>query len=132
MTLESIRAFCLSLPHTDEKEAWDVHILFRVADKMFCISTLEPTNDSKLSFKCSPEDFAELIERENIVPAPYMARNNWVSLLEWDALPASELKQYLRRSYDLIVSKLPKKTQAQITGTSPEPAARKRSARTKK
>ena len=131
MRLEALRQYCLSLPGTDEIEQWEVHILFRVGTRMFCISTFEPTNYGKIGFKCSPQDFAELIERENVIPSPYMARNHWVTLTDWDALPAAELKGYLRRSYDLIVSKLPKKLQASLaTGNAPaepKPAAKAKS-----
>jgi len=33
-----------------------------------------------LSFKASPETFADLTERPNIIPAPYLARAQWVAL----------------------------------------------------
>lgn len=115
MDLESLRAFCLSLPHAGEKTAWESHILFTIAGKMFCISTFEPANPTKMSFKCTPEVFAELCERENVIPAPYMARNHWVSLVEWDALSASELKGHIRESYRLVFERLPKKKQAELT-----------------
>ena len=32
----------------------------------------------RLSFKCTPEMFAELIEREDIHPSPYVGRYKWV------------------------------------------------------
>ncbi|MEO8724516.1 MAG: MmcQ/YjbR family DNA-binding protein [Acidobacteriaceae bacterium] len=114
MTLESLRAFCLSLPHAGEKTAWESHILFTIADKMFCISTFEPANPTKMTFKCAPELFAELCERENVIPAPYIARNHWVSLTEWDALPAAEIKESIRESYRLVFERLPKKKQLEL------------------
>lgn len=64
--------------------------------------------------KCSPEDFAELTERESIRPAPYMARAQWVAMETPDALTPREIQQYLRHSYDLVVAKLPKKVQARL------------------
>ena len=67
-----------------------------------------------LSLKCAPEVFGELIEQEDIVPAPYMARASWVAFSRWDALPSSEMKRLIADSYRLIREKLPKKTQAQI------------------
>jgi predicted DNA-binding protein (MmcQ/YjbR family) len=62
-----------------------------------------------LGFKCTPDEFAELVERPGIVPAPYMARNMWV--LEerlGDALERKELERLLKVSYDLVVARLPK------------------------
>jgi predicted DNA-binding protein (MmcQ/YjbR family) len=114
MHLEELRAFCLSLPHTQEKMQWGDHILFTIGGKMFCISTVEPTNDTKMSFKCVPDVFVELVERDAVIPAPYMARNFWVSLEKWDALPATELKQLLRNSYQLVLEKLPKRVQQEL------------------
>jgi predicted DNA-binding protein (MmcQ/YjbR family) len=52
-----------------------------------------------------------LIEQEDIIPAPYMARNHWVSLRKWNALRDSQIKAAVKESYDLVKAKLPKKTQ---------------------
>jgi len=73
--------------------------------------------DHWVSFKCSPEDFAELCERKGIIPAPYLARAQWVTLETEDAIPRPELKRLLRQAYDLVFAKLPKKTQAGLTVT---------------
>jgi predicted DNA-binding protein (MmcQ/YjbR family) len=70
-----------------------------------------------LSFKCSPEEFAELTERPGIIPAPYSARYHWVALETQDALALAELEQLLRQSYRLVVEKLPKKASAALSAT---------------
>jgi len=67
-----------------------------------------------MSFKCTPEKFAELTERKGIVPAPYVARYHWVALESFDALKEKELKSLLGISYDLVFEKLPKKAKAQL------------------
>jgi predicted DNA-binding protein (MmcQ/YjbR family) len=67
-----------------------------------------------LSFKCSRETFAELTERPGIIPAPYLARSQWVALETEDALTAAELKRLVRTSYNLVLEKLPKKTRAAL------------------
>ena len=56
----------------------------------------------------------QLIERDGIIPAPYMARNKWVTLERFDALPDKEIKGLVRHSYEMILAKLPKKVQAQL------------------
>jgi predicted DNA-binding protein (MmcQ/YjbR family) len=115
MRLEALRSYCLSLPHTQEKIQWGDHLLFTVEGKMYCITTFEPVGPhTKISFKCDPEAFAELLECEGIIPAPYLARNQWVALTEWDALPAAELKQHIRASYELVIAKLPKRKRAAL------------------
>lgn len=107
MSAEWIRRFCLSLPRATETVQWGDDLVFKVAGKMFAVAVLEP-GEHWLSFKCSPEDFAELTERPGIKPAPYLARAQWVALLDKNALPRPELERLLRRSYDLVVAKLPK------------------------
>jgi len=67
-----------------------------------------------MSFKCMPEEFAELVEREGIIPAPYMARNHWVLIESPDILPRAELKRLVRNSYDIVAAKLPKKVRAEL------------------
>ena len=73
MDVECLRQTCLSLPGTTEQVQWGNDLLFKVGGKMFAITALEPSA-VWLSFKASPESFAELTERPNIVPAPYLAR----------------------------------------------------------
>jgi predicted DNA-binding protein (MmcQ/YjbR family) len=111
--IDWVRAFCLSLPHATEGVQWEHDLLFRIAGKMFCLANLEPgLSPTKIAFKCTPEKFAELVEIEGIIPAPYMARNHWVGMIEMDALRQPELKELIRSSYQLVLEKLPKKTQA--------------------
>ena len=112
MDNESIRAYCLSLPHATEDIQWGNDLLFRIGGKIFTGMSLEPPHN--LSFKCTPEKYEEMIEREGIIPAPYMARNKWVSVVRPDALGERELKTLIRNSYDMVLSKLPKKLQAQF------------------
>jgi predicted DNA-binding protein (MmcQ/YjbR family) len=112
MDIEAVRKFCLSLPHTDEKVQWGNDLLFRIGEKMFAVAALDPSHGVALSFKCTPEKFAELVEQEGIIPAPYMARHHWVGLERFDALPDRELKPLLKNAYQMVLEKLPKKVQA--------------------
>lgn len=107
MALERVRALCLSLPATTEQVQWGNDLVFKVAGKMFAVAALEP-DAHVLGFKVTPEEFAELIERPGIVPAPYLARAHWVSLERFDVLRASEIERLVRASYALVVDKLPK------------------------
>ncbi|MBZ5584402.1 MAG: MmcQ/YjbR family DNA-binding protein [Acidobacteriia bacterium] len=105
---------CCRLPHVTESVQWGDNLVFKVAGKIFAIAALEPAGVC-LSFKCSPEDFAELAERPGIIPAPYLARAHWVALEHEDALPAAELKRRLRTSYDLVLAALPKRIRAGLS-----------------
>ena len=110
MNTEWIRRFCLKLPHTTEEVLWGADLVFKVGGKMYAVTVLDP-GPVALSFKCTPETFAELIERPGIIPAPYSARHHWVALESEDALPAAEIKRLIGESYELVLAKMPKKKQ---------------------
>jgi predicted DNA-binding protein (MmcQ/YjbR family) len=121
--IDWIREFCLSLPHATEDVQWENNLLFRIAKKMFCITSLEPSARVKFCFKCSPEKFAELVEIEGVIPAPYMARNHWVGIVELSALRQPEIKELIQTSYQLVFEKLPKKLQAELNRNKSAPKA---------
>src|SRR5947209_6639275 len=108
-----VRQHCLSLAHSTETVQWGNDLVFKVGGKMYAVMPLEPAPVA-LSFKCSPEDFAELVERPGIIPAPYLARAHWVALEAHDAIPRAELKQLLQKAHDIVLSKLPKTTRAAL------------------
>jgi predicted DNA-binding protein (MmcQ/YjbR family) len=121
MNIDWLRQLCLSFPGATEQIQWGNDLLFKAGGKMFAAAPLEPAPVC-LSFKASPENFVELTERSGIIPAPYLARAQWVALESRDALRLEELARLLRESYDLIAAKLPKKTRAALS----RPPARKR------
>jgi predicted DNA-binding protein (MmcQ/YjbR family) len=108
MNVDWLREICLAFPGTTEQIQWGNDLLFKVGGKMYAVTPLEPAPVC-LSFKASPENFAELTERANIIPAPYLARAQWVALQSRDAVRQDELAQLLRESYELVAAKLPKK-----------------------
>ncbi|MGH9744241.1 MAG: MmcQ/YjbR family DNA-binding protein [Candidatus Acidiferrum sp.] len=113
MNIVWIRDLCLSFPGATEEEVWTDDLTFKVAGKMFAHTPLVPAR-IWLSFKASPEKFAELTERPGIIPAPYLARAQWVALETKDALPPDELSALLRESYGMVVAKLPRRTRETI------------------
>jgi len=80
---------------------------------MFAATALEPSDDW-LSFKCTPEEFATLIETAGVRPSKYLARAHWVSLETEHVLPPNEIKRLVRQSYQLVFDRLPKKLQAAL------------------
>jgi predicted DNA-binding protein (MmcQ/YjbR family) len=100
--VESIRDYCLSFPHATENLQWGDDLCFKIAGKIFAIVSLD---NPRMCFKCTPETFAELIEREYIHPAPYVGRYKWVMLDQLDALRWDELKDLIRQSYEMVVVK---------------------------
>ena len=113
MKIDALREFCLSMPHVRESVQWGENLVMKVGGKMFAVLALSPAS-VWLSFKCTPEDFAELTERPGIIPAPYVGRYQWVALESTDALTAAELREQIKRSYDLVFEKLPKKVRSAL------------------
>jgi predicted DNA-binding protein (MmcQ/YjbR family) len=109
MDIDSIRRYCLSFPSTTEKLQWGDALCFKVRSKMFTVASLDFDAVPRLCFKCTPESFAELIEREGMAPAPYVGRFQWVGLESLDTLGTRELKELIATSYELVTAKLPKK-----------------------
>jgi predicted DNA-binding protein (MmcQ/YjbR family) len=143
MNVDSIRAYCLSFPGATEKLQWGDALCFKVNanGKMFAVLGLDHV---RLSFKCTPETFAELIERPDIRPSPYLGRYHWVILDRLDAVANDELKDLVRQSYEMVAAKAsarkassPRRTKekrAKPTASkriTSKPRARKRRRRTK-
>lgn len=118
MNLDSIRRFCLSLSHATENVQWGNDLVFKVGGKMFAVANLNRAEENRVSFKCTPEKFAELTEMPGIIPAPYAARYFWVAVQSDDALRMSEIEDLIRQSHEMVFTKLPKKVQEKLNGKS--------------
>ena len=106
MNVDEIRKYCLAFPEATENLQWGDDLCFKIRGKIFATVALT-TVPQKLCFKCTPETFAELIEREGIHPAPYVGRYNWVILDHVGALRRDELEDLIRQSYDMAEAKAP-------------------------
>jgi predicted DNA-binding protein (MmcQ/YjbR family) len=121
MKLEQIRDVCMSFPGATEQIQWGEDVVFKVAGKMFVV--VGPAPGNCFSFKCEEEAFHELTELPGIIPAPYLARAKWVQLRPAECrLRASEIVALLRQSYELVVAKLPKRTQKALREKAPRKA----------
>jgi predicted DNA-binding protein (MmcQ/YjbR family) len=114
MDIEWVRQHCLSLPYTTEQIQWGNDLLFKVGGKMFAGMPLEPA-PVWLTLKADPEEFAELVERQGVIPAPYMARAKWIAIENERALPRDEVFRLVNKSYELVFANLTKKLQAELT-----------------
>jgi predicted DNA-binding protein (MmcQ/YjbR family) len=114
MNIDLLRKICLAFPNTTEQIQWEHALVFKVGGRMFAVARLEP-GPVWLSFKCSDEAFAELTERPNIIPAPYLARAQWIGLETEDAITNAELTELLKEAYHLIFEKLPRTVQVKLT-----------------
>lgn len=118
MELESIRKFCLRLPHVTEKVQWGEHLVFKVGDKMFLVASLEPSKHA-LSLKVGAEAFEQLQEVDGIVPAPYLARAKWLALREFGLLRDDEMRELIRTAHTLVFESLPRSLREALTSSKP-------------
>ena len=105
MDVDAIRAFCLAFSHATEKLQWGDDLCFKVRGKIFAILGLD---NPRLCLKCTPDTFAELIERDDFRPAPYVGRYKWVMLDRLDAARDAELQELIRQSFQMVSAKAPK------------------------
>lgn len=117
MTPEALRALVSPWPGATEDIKWGNDLVFSVAGKMFCVLDIAPAGEGgtgRLGFKVDDGRFLEYTDRPGIVPAPYMARAHWISLIRPDALPAVERDALIRGSYLLVRTKLTKRVQREL------------------
>lgn len=114
MRLTHLRASALALPHTTVVKQWGECLVFKVAGKMFLLLSLDGETLEGVIFKCTPDEFDDLVDLDGITQAPYCAKRHWVHVGDLATLPAAELDRRIRRSYDLVVAKLTKKLRAEL------------------
>ena len=81
---------------------------------MFALLNLDEDKDPAkptpvAMFYVGPERYAELLETEGVVPAPYMARIYWVALTHWNVFRRSEFEALLREANVGVYSRLPQR-----------------------
>ena len=115
MTRDQFNSFCSSLKATTNVVQWGNASVWKVGGKIFAIcSTWGDGSGQKIGFKCSDFSYMVLIEQEDIVPAPYLARAKWVQLQSPAAMPDDEIKTYITEAHRIIAAKLTKSRQREL------------------
>jgi len=107
--VDSIRTLCRSFPDVTEDMPWADDLCFKVRGRIFASIVLSDGRYPRVTLKTTSEKFDGLLEIEGISPAAYVGRYKWVTLANCNALPARELEDLIRQSYDLVSSNAPKK-----------------------
>ncbi len=120
MDAEQARAFLLSLPHVVETEQWGHNLVFWVGDKaiggkMFALINLDGDGKAIASYAAGAERFAELVELDGLMPAPYMARIYWIAAERWNVFRNAEWQEELRAAHAITFAKLPPKVHKALT-----------------
>ncbi len=80
-----------------------------IGGKMFALIDLGAGLSKGVAmYSAGPERYAELLEVEGMIPAPYMARIHWVAAERWDALRNAEWEEAFAAAHGITYEKLPK------------------------
>ncbi len=115
MNIEDYRTFCLSLKEAEEGMPFDEKTLvFTIKGKMFGSTNIETFE--LINVKCEPEKAILLREQfEAVIPGYYMNKKHWNSIKMDGTIPDKQIKEWIKNSYSLVVSTLPKKIQKELT-----------------
>lgn len=114
MNIEELRDYCLSMKGAEEKMPFDNKTLvFSVKGKMFCATDVE--DYELINLKCNPGEAILLREKyEDVIPGYYMNKKHWNSIKTTGNISDILLEEWIRNSYNLVVSALPKKVQKEL------------------
>ena len=115
MDVRELRASCLGhagaiedFPFTPE------HSVFKVAGKMFALSALE-REPLEVNLKCEPELAVALRQSYPAIrPGYHMNKRHWNTVTIDGSLADDFVRDLVEDSYDLVVSGLPKRVQAEL------------------
>ena len=111
MTRAELLAYCLAKPGAWPDEPWEDDVVVKVGGKIFAF--LGSDSASAVGVKCGPSrDAADewlLRYPDDATVMAYIGRSGWNSLRIGGAIGDDELIEAVDASYDMVVSKLPKK-----------------------
>ncbi|PCJ19623.1 MAG: hypothetical protein COB02_07345 [Candidatus Cloacimonadota bacterium] len=88
--------------------------VYKVFDKMFALFGTKK-DEIWLNLKIDPDDSICLqSEFECIIPGYHMNKKHWITIIICDEISKETVLELIDDSYDLIVSKLPKKKKNQL------------------
>lgn len=114
MNIEELRNFCLSLKGAEEGMPFDNKtLIFSVKGKMFCATDVE--DYELINLKCDPEEAILMREKyEEVIPGYYMNKKHWNSVKTNGKIPNPLLEEWVKKSYDLVVSGLSQKLKKEL------------------
>ena len=124
MNIEQVREYTLSLPGVTEDQAFGEDVLnFRLEGKIFVCLWLGggkhdmQDSEPRLALKLAPERNEELRDKFSAVsPAWHWNKTHW-SDVYYEQLKDSLVMDWIKESYHLVASKLPKIVRQKYNGT---------------
>lgn len=113
MDIGDLQSICKKFKGVTEDIKWEHHLCFNVGSKMFLMTSPDQVPCSAV-FKVSDEEFDEIIQQPGFSASAYIGRYKWISLDDISRLSKQEWEHYLRQSYELVASRLPKKLRKKL------------------
>lgn len=113
MTTEELLAYCLAKPGAWQDEPWEGDVVAKVGDKIFAFLGGIDGAQAGIGVKSgrNRDEANEWLDRypDDASVMAYIGRSGWNTLRIGGAIPDDEIRQAVDDSYDLVVSKLPKR-----------------------
>ncbi len=108
MTYDELRRYCLAKPGAWADEPWEGDLVAKVGSKIFAFM-----HDESVGLKCGPnrevaDEWLARYPADASVMA-YIGRSGWNTLALDGRIPDDEVYEAIDGSYDMVVSKLPRK-----------------------
>jgi len=116
MDIEAFREYCIAKAGVEECFPFDeTTLVFKVMGKMFALAGLE-YESARVNLKADPDWSVELREHHfQIIPGYHMSKKHWNTVYIEDGLDDGLIGRMIKHSYDLVVSKLTKKIQKELS-----------------
>ncbi|HYK70605.1 MAG TPA: MmcQ/YjbR family DNA-binding protein [Streptosporangiaceae bacterium] len=109
MNFDELLSYCLRKPGAWQDEPWEGDIVVKVGSKIFAFLGA----GTSVGVKCGAtrEVADEWLARYpgDAAVMPYIGRSGWNSLQLGGGIPDEELRDAVDASYDMVVSKLPRR-----------------------
>ncbi len=110
MNIEELREYVLSLQNVTESFPFgEDTLVFKTNNKIFLLVSLS-SSPLQFNVKCDPDYAIELRERYScILPGYHMNKKHWNTIVIDGALTKTQLKNFIKDSYDLVAPEVHKK-----------------------
>jgi predicted DNA-binding protein (MmcQ/YjbR family) len=108
--LADFREYCLTKSGVTEGTPFGETVLvFKVGGKIFALLSLDEV-PATANLKCDPDLALELRDRfDQVRPGYHMNKKHWNTVELGSGVPDPELRRMIDHSYELVVTRLPKK-----------------------
>jgi predicted DNA-binding protein (MmcQ/YjbR family) len=114
VTGEELLAYCLAKPGAWQDEPWEGDVVAKIGDKIFAF--LGGSDGVGVKGGRNRDEANEWLHRypDDASVMAYIGRSGWNTLRIGRAIPDDEIYQAVDDSYDLVVSKLPKRLRPEL------------------